>query len=182
MGWVISKRYHEDILGRTSDLERYRELVLLNKYYFVPNLVFLYLLYMVGGEVALAYGGLLSTIIIWHVAFSVTVMFHVLGRGSYETHDESRNSNVLGLLTFGEGWHNNHHANMSSARLGHEPWQIDVGFLFLTVLEKVGLVWDLNRSVGARSRGASKKLCLDRRTDTYVNVDHSEAGANSLAA
>lgn len=182
LGWVISKRYHEDVLGRVSDLRRYPELVVLNKFYFVPNLLFLYLLYMVGGGVALTYGGLVSVIVIWHVAFSVTVIFHVYGRATYETYDRSRNSNLLGFLTFGEGWHNNHHANMSSARLGHEPWQVDLGFLFLSALEKAGLIWDLNRSVGARSYGASKKLRLSHQAAACVDFGYTEASVNSHAA
>lgn len=182
LGWVISKRYHEDVLGRVSDLKRYPELILLNRLYFVPNLAFLYLLYLVGGPIALTYGGLLSIIVTWHVAFSVTVMFHVYGRNFYQTNDHSKNSNLLGFLTFGEGWHNNHHANMSSARLGHEPWQIDIGFLLLAALEKAGLIWDLNRSVGAKSHGTSKKIYPSQPTAACVDFGHTETAVKRHAA
>ena len=133
IGWVLSKRYHEDNLGRVGDLKRYPELVFLNRFYFVPNLLLLYGLYAIGGLPALTYGGMLSIVMNWHVAFSVTILFHLVGKPDYETGDHSRNSFLLGLLTFGEGWHNNHHANMSSAKLGHEWWQIDFGYYCLVI-------------------------------------------------
>ncbi|MCA9810557.1 MAG: hypothetical protein KC473_09480, partial [Candidatus Dadabacteria bacterium] len=107
-------------------------------------------LYAIGEMPAFAYGGLLSTLLVWHVAFSVTVVFHCIGAPRYETYDESKNSLILGLLTFGEGWHNNHHANMASCRMGEYWYELDVGYLVFLVLEKLGLVWDVNKSVGSR--------------------------------
>ena len=148
LGWVINKRYHEDKLGRVGDIKRYPELVALNRYYFGPNMVFLGLLYGVGGAPALVYGGLLSIIAVWHAAFSVTVAFHRIGHQKYETFDDSRNSLLLGLLTLGEGFHNNHHANMASAKMGHEWWEFDGGYALLLILQKLGLIWDMNVSVG----------------------------------
>jgi len=108
------------------------------------------LLYAAGGLPGLVYGGLLSIIVVWHVAFAITVMLHTLGKPAYETHDESKNSLFLALLTFGEGWHNNHHANMASARLGHERTQIDIGYWVFLGLERVGLIWDLKKSIEPR--------------------------------
>lgn len=148
IGWVVSKRYDENLLGHVGDLLRYPELVWLNRLYFLPNLALFYLLYLAGSSVAVTYGGLVSVIVTWHMAFSATVLFHYIGRPSYLTGDESKNSVIFGLLMCGEGWHNNHHANPRSARLGHEWWQLDLGYLVFCGLEKVGLVWNLNRSVG----------------------------------
>ncbi|MGD9729484.1 MAG: acyl-CoA desaturase [Nitrospiraceae bacterium] len=150
IGWVISNDYDEERLGRVGDLKRYPELVILNRFYYVPNALLLAVLYSAGGMPALAYGGLLSTSIVWHVAFSVTVAFHRIGTPRYETYDESRNSLILGLLLFGEGWHNNHHANMSSCRMGERSYEIDVGYLVFLVLEKLGIVWDVNKTIGSR--------------------------------
>lgn len=146
IGWVVSKSYHEDRMGRVNDLLRYPELVWLNRLYFVPNLILLWLLYAVGGLGLMTYGGVLSIVLVWHTAFAATVLFHNVGTAEYRTGDESRNSLILAVLTFGEGWHNNHHANMSSARLGHQWWQIDVGFYVLWLFQLFGLVWDLNDS------------------------------------
>lgn len=156
IGWVISKRYHENVLGRVSDLKRFPELVLLNRWYFVPNLILLALLLKIGGREALVYGGLLSIVAVWHLAFSVSVLFHILGKPAYRTGDDSKNCFLLALLTLGEGWHNNHHANPRSARLGHEWWQVDLGFFVFVVFERCGLVWNLNRSCGPSHAGIPK--------------------------
>ncbi len=153
IGWVVSKRFDESKLGHVDDLKRYPELVLLNKLYFVPNLAFLYLLYLIGGLNAVVYGGLLSIVMTWHMAFAATVLFHTAGSPAYYTGDDSRNSLMLGILTCGEGWHNNHHANPRSARLGHEWWQFDLGYWVLVVFEQLGLIWSLNRAVGPAHSG-----------------------------
>lgn len=150
LGWVISKDYDERKLGLVGDLLRYPELVWLNRLYFLPNLLLLVPLYYMGGATAVVYGGGVSVLAVWHLAFSVTVLFHTVGWQAYETSDSSRNSFVLGLLTFGEGWHNNHHANMSSAKMGHQPYQIDIGFLTFRLFELMGLVWDLNKSTAPK--------------------------------
>ena len=156
LGWVVSKRYSETRLGHVQDLLRYPELVWLNRLYFLPNLALLYVLYVVGGQVALTYGGLVSIIIMWHTAFTVTVLFHCVGKPAYETGDSSKNSFILGVLMCGEGWHNNHHANARSARLGHEWWQIDIGYTVFFLLEKMGLVWNLNTAVGPAHAGIGR--------------------------
>lgn len=168
IGWVISKRYDEKLLGRVGDLIRYPELRLLNRFYFLPNLVILYAMYEFGGLPALTYGGLLSIIVTWHVAFSVTVLFHKFGRQQYETGDRSLNSGLLALLTFGEGWHNNHHANMSSAKLGHEWWQIDLGYYVLLCFESLGLIWDLNRTTVPRRVLHRPTHAISREASVHV--------------
>jgi stearoyl-CoA desaturase (delta-9 desaturase) len=68
---------------------------------------------------------------------------HVLGRQRYVTGDHSRNNWLLALPTFGEGWHNNHHAYQASARQGFRWWEYDLTFYALRALSWVGLVWDL---------------------------------------
>jgi stearoyl-CoA desaturase (delta-9 desaturase) len=143
---VVSKRYDEKLLGHVADLQRYPELVWLNRLYFVPNIALLGALYAVGGLPALTYGGLVSIVITWHLAFSATVLFHILGKPAYETGDESKNSFLLGVLLCGEGWHNNHHANARSCNLGHEWWQLDIGYMVFVAFEKCGLVWSLNKA------------------------------------
>ena len=153
IGWVINKRYHEDTLGRVGDLKRYPELIWLNRYYFVPNIILLWALFQYGGLPMFTYAGLLSVVITWHLAFSVTVLFHRVGSAAYQTGDDSKNSMVLALVTCGEGWHNNHHANARSCRLGHEWWQIDLGYIVFMALEALGLVWSINKSVGSAHLG-----------------------------
>ena len=59
----------------------------------------------------------------------------------FNTTDDSRNSFILGILTFGEGWHNNHHAHQTSARHGLVWWEVDISWITLKLLRAVGLVW-----------------------------------------
>lgn len=145
IGWVIDNSYHEDTIGLVADLKKYPELVWLNKLYFLPTLLLLSFLYFYFGLDALVYMGLLPAVFTWHVAFAVTVLFHSVGEKTHETNDESRNSDVLGILLLGEGWHNNHHADMSCARLGLNKGNLDLGFQFLVLLEALGLIRSLRR-------------------------------------
>lgn len=69
----------------------------------------------------------------------------MFGRRRFATRDESKNSFILALLTMGEGWHNNHHRYPVSARQGFYWWEIDVTYYMLKLLEKLGIVWGLNR-------------------------------------
>jgi len=84
-----------------------------------------------------------STVALWHATFSINSLAHVIGRQRYVTGDYSRNSLWLALLTFGEGWHNNHHHYQSAARQGFRWYEVDVSFYLLKALAAAGLVWDL---------------------------------------
>jgi stearoyl-CoA desaturase (Delta-9 desaturase) len=180
VGWVISKRYDEDKLGHVGDLKRYPELVCLNRFYFIPNLIFLLFLYQLGGGGLLTYGGLLSIILVWHTAFAVTVSFHTIGKATYNTGDNSRNSFWLAILTLGEGWHNNHHSNMSSAKMGHEWWQIDCGYYVLLVFEQLGLIWDLNKSTDPVQLIPAPNDLQD--ADSTLDTCHIEINPDSMVA
>ena len=68
---------------------------------------------------------------------------HVWGYRTYETRDNSRNLWWVGLLAFGEGWHNNHHAFPSRARHGHRWWEFDLTDRTICVMEKLRIVWDV---------------------------------------
>jgi stearoyl-CoA desaturase (delta-9 desaturase) len=89
------------------------------------------------------WGFFLSTILVYHVTFMVNSVTHIVGTKRFKTDDESRNSWWVALLTFGEGWHNNHHRWPFSARQGMYWWELDLTYLMLRGLEKLGLVWDL---------------------------------------
>ena len=72
-------------------------------------------------------------------------MTHIIGTKRFVTNDESRNNWWVALLTFGEGWHNNHHRYPSSARQGMYWWEIDLSYYILRLFELCGLVWDLRK-------------------------------------
>jgi stearoyl-CoA desaturase (delta-9 desaturase) len=82
-----------------------------------------------------------------HVTWFVNSASHIWGYRNYQTSDDSRNLWWVGLLAFGEGWHNNHHAYQRMARQGHKWWEIDVTYWEICALEKLGLVWNVVHTV-----------------------------------
>ena len=106
--------------------------------------------YAVGGTLeaglaGLVWGGLVRVFAYQHATFSVNSICHMFGRRDFRSRDESRNNWLVAVLVFGEGWHNNHHAFPSSARHGLRRWQIDVSWLVIRGLERLGLVWNVHR-------------------------------------
>jgi stearoyl-CoA desaturase (delta-9 desaturase) len=92
-----------------------------------------------GGE-GLAVAFCWSTVANWHVTFTINSINHVWGTRKFDTTDTSKNNMLLALLSFGEGWHNNHHAFQTSCRQGHTWWQVDLSWMILKVGERFGLV------------------------------------------
>ena len=106
--------------------------------------------YAIGGTLDAALTGLLwgagvRMLVVHHVTYSINSLCHFFGRRRFPTDDESRNLLWLALPTFGESWHNNHHAFPTSAEHGMRPWEIDPSGLVIKGLEKLGLVWDVVR-------------------------------------
>lgn len=91
------------------------------------------------GGSALVWGVFVRTVLVWHITWSVNSLAHLWGYRSYETAERSRNNWLVGLVSNGEGWHNNHHADPQSARHGHRWWELDVTWLTIRLLEMVGL-------------------------------------------
>jgi stearoyl-CoA desaturase (Delta-9 desaturase) len=86
------------------------------------------------------WGGLVRTTLLHHVTWSINSVCHIWGSRPYACSDESRNNPIFGLLAFGEGWHNNHHAFPTSARHGLKWWQIDLTWITICALEKCRLI------------------------------------------
>jgi stearoyl-CoA desaturase (Delta-9 desaturase) len=104
----------------------------------------------IGGDVAagltgLLWGGAVRVFVVHHVTYSINSLCHMFGRQPFDTNDESRNLAWLALPTFGEAWHNNHHAFPTSAVHGLRRWQLDPSALVILALEKLGLAWDVVR-------------------------------------
>jgi stearoyl-CoA desaturase (delta-9 desaturase) len=98
-----------------------------------------------GAWTALLWGGLVRIFLTHHVTWSVNSVCHTFGQRDFETVDQSRNEWVVGLLAFGEGWHNNHHAFPRSAFHGLRWWQFDLTGYLIWTLERVGLVHEVYR-------------------------------------
>jgi stearoyl-CoA desaturase (Delta-9 desaturase) len=97
------------------------------------------------GLTGLLWGGLVRVFLLHHVTYSINSLCHFFGRKNFDTGDESRNLLWLAPLSFGESWHNNHHAFPTSARHGLKPWEIDISAGVIWTLERFGLVWDVVR-------------------------------------
>jgi fatty-acid desaturase len=91
------------------------------------------------GWSVLIWGVFVRTVIVWHVTWSVNSLAHVWGYRNYETDENSRNNWFVGLVSNGEGWHNNHHADQRSAKHGHKWWEFDLTWLTIKFLGAVGL-------------------------------------------
>lgn len=94
-----------------------------------------------GAALGFIWGGLMRLFMVHHVTWSINSICHLWGSRSYDTEDKSRNNWLFGLLALGEGWHNNHHAFPVSARHGLKWWQVDVSYIVIHILEKLGLAW-----------------------------------------
>jgi stearoyl-CoA desaturase (delta-9 desaturase) len=100
---------------------------------------------IIGGLTGLLWGGAVRILFLHHATFSINSLCHFFGRRRFPTGDESRNLAWLALPTFGEAWHNNHHAFPTSAHHGLTRWQLDPGGWLIDALERVGLAWDVVR-------------------------------------
>jgi stearoyl-CoA desaturase (delta-9 desaturase) len=105
--------------------------------------------YVVGGVdigfEAMVWGGLVRVFAFQHVTFSINSICHAFGRQAYRARDESRNVWYLAPFSFGESWHNNHHAFPSSARHGLDRFQLDPSWWTIRGLETLGLAWNVRR-------------------------------------
>lgn len=179
-GWILSKDYNETEYQYIRDLTRFPELIWLNKYKYVPSLVYALAVtlpvYFAGyGANGLIWGFCISTVLLWHGTFTINSLSHLWGRRRYETTDTSRNNPVLALVTLGEGWHNNHHRFQAAARNGFFWYEIDITYYLLKLFATVGIVWDL--------RPVPKQL-LDSSHESWIKnkVDEVRTEAKHMVA
>ena len=104
------------------------------------------------GLTGLLWGGGVRLFVLHHATYSINSICHVFGRRAFDTADESHNVSWLALPTFGEAWHNNHHAFPTSARHGLAHGQIDLSAMVIRGLEAAGLAWDVVRVSPERLR------------------------------
>jgi len=155
MGWFLSRDNFHTKQERIRDFSRFPELRLLDRFDILIPVVGGVVLFLTGQWLSANYPGLntngaqllvwglISTIVLYHVTFTINSLAHRFGSKRYKNKDDSRNNFILALLTFGEGWHNNHHAYPGSARQGFFWWEIDITYYMLKMMEAVGLIHDL---------------------------------------
>jgi fatty-acid desaturase len=91
------------------------------------------------GASLLLWGVIVRTVLVWHITWSINSVTHIWGYRNYETDEDSRNNLFIGIISNGEGWHNNHHADQRSAKHGHLWWELDVAYLSIRLLAALGL-------------------------------------------
>ncbi len=99
---------------------------------------------MLGASV-LVWGMVVRTVLVLHITWSVNSLTHMFGYQSHDTGDDSRNYWLVALITQGEGWHNNHHADQASACNRHRWWEIDNTWTVIWILERLGLATEVRR-------------------------------------
>ena len=95
------------------------------------------------GASLLLWGGIVRTIAVWHITWSVNSVTYLWGYRNYYNDENSRNNVFIGILAAGEGWHNNHHADQRTAKHGHLWWELDGAYLTIRLLAALGLVGDI---------------------------------------
>ncbi len=144
MGWILCNKYNPTKYDKIKDFTKYPELVWINRLHLLPPIGVGALLWVFGGLDVFIWAGLVSTVALWHGTFVINSLCHVFGKRRFKTRDTSKNSLILALITFGEGWHNNHHYHPGSTRQGFYWWEIDLTYYSLKFLSWFGIVWDLN--------------------------------------
>jgi stearoyl-CoA desaturase (delta-9 desaturase) len=125
------------------DLEGDKFYLVLNKWHWVPLTVLGFALWAVGGLGMMLWAIPLRVVVGLHSTWLVNSATHMWGGRRFETTDDSRNLWWVALLTFGEGWHNNHHAHPVSARHGMAWYELDISYLQIKVLEILGIASDV---------------------------------------
>ncbi len=159
VGWMFTTKGMErnELYGR--DLYEDPVIRLIDRLYLVWVLASVALPFLVGwlatgsvgrGIEVMVWAGLVRIFCFEHATFAVNSICHTFGRRAYDAHDESRNNWVVALLTFGEGWHNNHHAFPRSARHGLGRLQIDLSFLVISALARARLASGLRLPTAAQ--------------------------------
>jgi stearoyl-CoA desaturase (delta-9 desaturase) len=143
MGWILTgKALHqatEQLAPYVPDLRRDKFYHWLSKYHWITQVVVGVTVLYFGGWNMVLWGVFLRTVVGLHATWLVNSATHLWGSQRWATGDDSTNNFFVALLTFGEGWHNNHHAHPNSARHGLRWWEVDANWYVISALRAVGL-------------------------------------------
>jgi stearoyl-CoA desaturase (Delta-9 desaturase) len=156
LGWFLTPRGFRTDWESIPDLRRFPELRLLDRFDIAVPVALAVGLFFFGrwlqqahptygtsGAQMLIWGFFISTVVLFHASVTINSLAHRFGSRRYATADNSRNNWLLALITFGEGWHNNHHHFPGAASQGFRWWELDMTYYLLRALAACGLVWDL---------------------------------------
>ncbi len=143
IGWLFGDLADPTVYCR--HLLKDKQIVFISRTFLLWSMLALLIPFAIGGWSGLLWGGLVRMFLTHHITWSVNSVCHTFGKREFETNDRSRNEWVVGLLAFGEGWHNNHHAFPRSAFHGLHWWQFDLSGYLIWTLERFGLARDVYR-------------------------------------
>lgn len=150
MGWLfLTSREHDDpvrVRKFARDIYQDPYLRFIDQRWVQIALTVLlgFLLYAIAGVPGVVWGIFVRMVVVYHVTWFVNSAAHMWGYQRYQTGDLSRNCWWVGLLAFGEGWHNNHHAHAQVAPAGHVWWEFDITYCLIWVLNRLGLARDVH--------------------------------------
>jgi len=141
-GSLVDDGYTDcETLMMVPDLCQFPELLRLRAWFWVPGVTLATATWWIGGFSKFAVGYCLSLALLLNLVSTVNYFGHCVGTRSYPTRDRSTNNAIVALLTFGEGWHNNHHYWPRAARAGFRRCEIDLVYYVIVALAWIGLVW-----------------------------------------
>jgi fatty-acid desaturase len=147
VGWILfgeGNHNNTKLMSKYApDLAKHRFYVWLNNWHWVPLAVLGVILFAIGGLPMMLWGICVRTVVGVHATWLVNSATHMWGGRRFATRDDSRNNWWVAALTFGEGWHNNHHAHPTSIRHGLAWYEVDHSWILVNILKRVGLVSDL---------------------------------------
>lgn len=143
MGWIIfgdAQHADTETMSRFApDLARDPFYRWLNEYHWLPLAVSGLILLSIGGLPMVLWAVFFRVVIGLHATWLVNSATHMWGQRRFTTRDDSRNNWWVALLTFGEGWHNNHHAHPTSSRHGLAWYELDITWLQIRFLQLIGV-------------------------------------------
>ncbi|HTK95758.1 MAG TPA: fatty acid desaturase [Terriglobales bacterium] len=143
MGWILfGEALHSDnqkLARYAPDLAKDKFYMFLTKFHWIPQVLVGIALLAIGGWTMVLWGIFLRVTVGLHFTWLVNSATHLWGSRRYKTKDDSRNLWWVAMVSWGEGWHNNHHANPTSARHGLAWYELDFNYMTIRFLEIIGL-------------------------------------------
>jgi fatty-acid desaturase len=168
VGWILTgtaQRHDQAAIAHyVPDLAKDRFYVWLDRLYFVPLVVLTLALFVFGGWSVMLWGVCVRVTLALHATWLVNSATHLWGRKRFETGDDSTNSWWVAMLTFGEGWHNNHHAHPTSARHGLKWYEVDFNWWGIRTLQFLGLARGIKRVRFNKPTTMWQLVTADRKT------------------
>src|SRR5579883_2039011 len=160
VGWILfgeTNHNNTRVMSKYApDLAKHRFYIWLNNYHWVPTVVLAALLFAAGGLPLVLWAVCLRVVVGLHTTWLVNSATHMWGARRFATRDDSRNLWWVALITFGEGWHNNHHAHPTSARHGLAWYEFDISWIQIKLMKALGIAKSV-RTASVRSAFAERE-------------------------